>query len=214
MSGKSAKEKPRDVIDSFEWESVVSAWRYFQHRETISANMYAGDVVERYWGNKGPYEWSDMARYTVAHQFTKIDFRKDGIDYADLQMSWKNCWAFMDAWLNGGYLVTVSDGTKVETVECFLGFPGCGARGNGEGMRKEFCVMHFFKYNASNPRFAPRKNIIRIQKVNRRREYDDIRNRCVPDDQLQLPLTESEVKALYAEMDKGFVNKFAKREKD
>ncbi len=101
---KKAKEKKR--ISTFEYEMLVGAWRYYEHRETIAAATFPGDVIERYF--RGDYANGDCVR--IAHQFVKVDHARNGEgdwlgDDGGFRKAWCKLYAFLKAYLDGWEVV-------------------------------------------------------------------------------------------------------------
>lgn len=108
------------MISMWDWETTVGAWRYYSHGGTIAAAMFPREMVQRYFGEAGKKKWTDEDRDRIAVQFCKTDYpRQEKFPGTPLTKEWRECWAFLDAWLNGAWEVTVRYDGKEETVDCF-----------------------------------------------------------------------------------------------
>ena len=129
---KAKKQRKIDRLSSWEWETLVAAWRYYEHGHTIASAMFPHDMVERFWGEGNPY--SDEVRDTIANQFAKIDHGLNGEgdwtkwlsesakrnDFKDCDCAaWTIFYAFCKGWCDGFTTITASNGERTETVEAF-----------------------------------------------------------------------------------------------
>lgn len=57
------------TISSFEWATLVAAWRYFEHRHTITSYMFPHEIVARFFTRK----YDDESCIRIANQFVCID---------------------------------------------------------------------------------------------------------------------------------------------
>ena len=100
------KAKAKKSISSFEWDMLVGAWRYYEHRATIVSATFPGDIVERYF--RGDYTVEDCER--IARQFVKVDHQMNGEGdwlIADVcnRNAWSKFYAFLKAYLDGWEVV-------------------------------------------------------------------------------------------------------------
>lgn len=93
-------------LESWDWCSLIAALRYYERRSTITAAMFPGDVVTRFWGS-GKY--ADSVLTQIANQFARIDHGLDGEEfwsedktcYACDKKVWCKFYAFCKAWCIG-----------------------------------------------------------------------------------------------------------------
>ena len=65
MKTKTKKNKLTD----WDWTTLVAAWRYYEHRNTITAAMFPHEIVKMFF--TGKYDEASCKR--IAHQFVEID---------------------------------------------------------------------------------------------------------------------------------------------
>ena len=75
-------------MTTFEWQSLVFAWRYAARRKTAAAEHFIDLIVDRF----GSEALTDAERKMIARQFCNVDFRKGGEAYAALSAKWKSAW--------------------------------------------------------------------------------------------------------------------------
>lgn len=100
------KAKAKKSISPVEWEMLIGAWRYYEHRATITSAIFPGDIVERYF--RGDYAENVCKR--IAWQFVKVDHARNGEgdwigeDGCD-RKAWCRFYAFLKAYLDGWEVV-------------------------------------------------------------------------------------------------------------
>ena len=124
------------MISTFEYGSVVAAWRYYAGGGSIQSVSYIGDVVEHFWGNdswkdrvktrsltmkpkENPYTEADRVR--IAGQFVEVDFR-DECSRERFKKEWQVAYEFFKAYLNQDFKTIELKNAKQklhETVDCF-----------------------------------------------------------------------------------------------
>ena len=67
MKTKTKKNKLTD----WDWTTLVAAWRYYEHRNTITSAMFPHEIVMRFF--IGAYDEESCKR--IARQFVEIDHR-------------------------------------------------------------------------------------------------------------------------------------------
>ena len=121
------KETKKKTLTDWEWKTLVAAWRYYEHRHTISSAMFPHEVVERFF--TGAYDEESCKR--IARQFVEIDHRNgpndkiDGWVGDDLYCSsdrraWRLFYSYLYAHLHGFNTVKVALDGKIGLVEVFL----------------------------------------------------------------------------------------------
>lgn len=122
--------KAKDRLTTWEWETLVASWRYFQYGHSISSASFPGDILNRFWSEKGQKKWSTKVRMTIARQFVEVDHGIRGVSdwevgscegMYDLDSHiWRRFYTFLKCYLHTQFLtVTVSNGKKTEVVRCF-----------------------------------------------------------------------------------------------
>lgn len=118
------KEVRQNRLSTWDWETLVAAWRYYEGRSTIAAAMFPGEIVQRFWGVDGLKRWDDSARKQIANQFVFVDHGIRGLEdfRGEDGIPWRLLYSFLRDWMAGFAKVRASDGNKEEVVECFLAF--------------------------------------------------------------------------------------------
>lgn len=122
----SSNKKKQKEIDVFEWECVVAAWRYYEHRSTIAAVGFPSDLVKRYFAS-GDYSEDDKER--LANQFAKVDHGLRGIrdwhwkDDGDTNWmheyhQWIKFYAFCKAYVDGFTELNLKNSKTNKTKTC------------------------------------------------------------------------------------------------
>ena len=81
-------------MTTFEWQSLVFAWRYAARRGSAATEAFADMLVGRF---QSP-DVSDAERHHIAQQFCNVDFRKGGEAHDALSPRWKSAWKTMREW--------------------------------------------------------------------------------------------------------------------
>lgn len=124
MSSKKIK-----TLSTWEWDTLVAAWRYYENLHTITSCMFPNDIIERYFGHKGQKVYADSVRHMIANQFANVDHGSRGLgDWVDdgFSMSandfvpWRRMYCFMKAYADSSFRTVVAcrDG-KTEEIKCF-----------------------------------------------------------------------------------------------
>lgn len=113
------KEDPRK-LDDWEWDTLVGAWRYYEHRSSITACMFPAEIVSRYWGGN----WNKEDRHKIAYQFAFVDHQlrgMDGWEYNEDCLPWMKFLAFCKAYCIGFPTIRVrSDNGSTRMLEAFF----------------------------------------------------------------------------------------------
>lgn len=121
------KQAPKKKLTDWDWTTLVAAWRYYEHRSTITAAMFPHEIVKRFF--TGSYD--DESCIRIARQFVEIDHR-DGIndkisgwaeDYIFGECdrrAWRLLYSYLYAHLYGFKTAKVTLGGKSGLVEVFL----------------------------------------------------------------------------------------------
>ncbi len=100
------KAKAKKRISSFEWEMLVGAWRYYEHRATIASATFPASLIATYF--RGDYKKEECER--IARQFVKVDHSRNGEgDWRGeddcARKEWCRLYAFLKAYLDGWEVV-------------------------------------------------------------------------------------------------------------
>lgn len=108
---------PIDALSAYEWETLVSTWRYFEGSGTIAAVMFAGDIVERFFADDTKY--TRKVKEQIARQYWYVDH---GIrleeDFAknDDTFSWVKFLRFCEGYCRGFKKVVMKEDKKSPEV--------------------------------------------------------------------------------------------------
>lgn len=111
------KEEPRK-LDDWEWDTLVAAWRYYEHRSSITAFLFPAEIVSRYWGGN----WDTEDRYRIARQFSEIDHGRRGVEdwkKDEDGASWRKFYAFCRRYCIGFYTLQVQTDEGPKPVKAF-----------------------------------------------------------------------------------------------
>lgn len=132
--------KKLNQLTDWDWTTLVAAWRYYEHRNTIASAMFPHEIVMRFF--TGEYDEESCRR--IARQFVEIDHR-NGLDDkisgwvgddafgASDRRAWRMFYCYLKAWDNGFETVKVTINGKSGSVEVFRAEGGWYAR---EGYEK------------------------------------------------------------------------------
>ena len=59
------KKNKKKILSDWDWMTLVAAWRYYEHRNTITAAMFPHEIVTRFF--TGEYDEKSCIR--IARQF-------------------------------------------------------------------------------------------------------------------------------------------------
>ena len=122
MKTKTKKNKLTD----WDWTTLVAAWRYYEHRNTITAAMFPHKIVMRFFTGK----YDDESCERIAHQFVEIDhyygpddkisgWVGDDIYCGCDRRAWRLFYFYLKACLCGFSKATVTIDGKSGLVEVF-----------------------------------------------------------------------------------------------
>ena len=122
MKTKTKKNKLTD----WDWTTLVAAWRYYEHRSTITAAMFPHEIVKRFF--TGRYDNESCRR--IARQFVEIDHSNGPDDkisglvedgtFGDCdRRAWRLFYFYLSAWLGGFKTAKVTLDGKSGRVEVF-----------------------------------------------------------------------------------------------
>lgn len=128
MKKSAQSNKKIEMLEGWEWETLVGAWRYYEYRSTIVSASFPHVIVQRYWG--GGNNYSDKVRIQIARQFAEIDHgargERDWTEAYSLHKCdicpWTVFYAFCKAYLKGFNVLTLqnSEDDKSSKLECFF----------------------------------------------------------------------------------------------
>ena len=118
-------ETKKKTLTDWDWTTLVAAWRYYEHRHTITSYMFPHDIVLRFFC--GAYDVESCKR--IARQFVEIDHRKgpddeidgwvgDDIYCSSDRRAWRLFYFYLSAWNCGFTKARVTRG-EVRQVEVF-----------------------------------------------------------------------------------------------
>ena len=121
------KEKKIEILSDWDWTTLVAAWRYYEHRNTITSAMFPHEIVTRFF--TGRYDEESCNR--IARQFVTIDHNNGPDDdfsgwilkgtFGDCdRRAWRMFYFYLNAWLGGFKTAKVTVGSKSGNVEVFL----------------------------------------------------------------------------------------------
>ena len=125
------KQEKIDRLSDWEWTTLVAAWRYYEHRHTITSATFPYDMLRRFWGKGNPY--TDEVRDSIANQFAKSDhgtrgeedwtrwLKNNGAIIRDDYdaIIWTTFYQFCKGWMDGFVDVTTSNGKVQKTIKAF-----------------------------------------------------------------------------------------------
>ena len=121
------KENKKKSLTDWDWTTLVAAWRYYEHRHTISSAMFPHEVVERFF--TGKYDEESCMR--IARQFVEIDHYRgpddeisgwvgdDAFGESDCK-AWRLFYSYLYVYLHGFKTAKVTLDGKIGIVEVFL----------------------------------------------------------------------------------------------
>ena len=74
-----SKNTEKKTLTDWDWTTLVAAWRYYEHRHTITSAMFPHEIVRRFF--TGEYDEESCRR--IARQFVEIDHRNGPDDKID-----------------------------------------------------------------------------------------------------------------------------------
>ena len=125
MKTKTKKNK----LTNWDWMTLVAAWRYYEHRNTITAAMFPHEIIKRFF--TGKYDAESCKR--IAHQFVEID-HYDGPDdkisgwvgddtFGECyRKAWRLFYSYLYAYLHGFKTAKVTLDGKIGLVEVFRAY--------------------------------------------------------------------------------------------
>lgn len=102
------KDNKKKTLTDWDWTTLVAAWRYYEHRNTISSAMFPHEVVERFF--TGAYDEESCRR--IARQFVDVDHYNgpddkmsgwvgdDAFGECD-RKAWRLFYFYLNAWIHG-----------------------------------------------------------------------------------------------------------------
>ena len=120
------KQAPKKKLTDWDWTTLVAAWRYYEHRHTITSSMFPHEIVMRFF--TGKYDAESCKR--IAHQFVEIDHHDgpddkisgwggDDIFGESDRRAWRLLYSYLYAYLYGFKTAKVTLYGKIGLVEVF-----------------------------------------------------------------------------------------------
>ncbi len=113
-------------LTDWDWTTLVAAWRYYEHRNTITSAMFPHEIVTRFF--TGAYDEESCKR--IARQFVEIDHRlgpdnkldgwvgDDAFGASD-RKAWRLFYFYLYAYLYGFKTAKVTVDGEIGLVEVF-----------------------------------------------------------------------------------------------
>lgn len=118
------KKKKLKTLSTWDWETLVAAWRYYEYRQTIASAGFPCDIIERFF--RGDYTEESCRK--IARQFAEVDHGLRGEEdwtgnkylHDCDKIRWTKFYAFCKAY-NEGFtsLKLKHDDGRIETMEAF-----------------------------------------------------------------------------------------------
>lgn len=116
----------KNKLTDWDWTTLVAAWRYYEHRNTITSSMFPHEIVTRFFTGK----YDDDSCKRIAHQFVHIDHHYGPDDkisgwvgdgtFGDCdRRAWRLFYFYLSAWLVGFKTAKVTLDGKSGLVEVF-----------------------------------------------------------------------------------------------
>lgn len=74
-----SKNTKKKSLTDWDWTTLVAAWRYYEHRHSITSYLFPHEIVRRFF--TGAYDEESCKR--IARQFVEIDHRNGPDDKID-----------------------------------------------------------------------------------------------------------------------------------
>ena len=118
--------KKLNKLTDWDWTTLVAAWRYYEHRNTIESAMFPHEIVMRFF--TGEYDEESCRR--IARQFVEIDhllgpdnklsgWVGDGTFGDCDRRAWRLFYFYLYAYLNGFKTAKVTLDGKIGLGEVF-----------------------------------------------------------------------------------------------
>ena len=120
------KQSPKKKLTDWDWTTLVAAWRYYEHRHTITSAMFPHEIVTRFF--TGDYDDESCKR--IARQFVEIDHHyglddkisgwvEDGTFGDCYRKAWRLFYSYLYSYLYGFKTANVTLDGKIGRVEVF-----------------------------------------------------------------------------------------------
>ena len=120
------KNTEKKTITDWDWTTLVAAWRYYEHRQTIVSAMFPHEIVTRFF--TGKYDEESCRR--IARQFVDVDHYNGPDDKmsgwvgddafgASDRKAWRLFYFYLSAWINGFKTANVTINGKSGRVDVF-----------------------------------------------------------------------------------------------
>ena len=120
------KDTKKKTLTDWDWKTLVAAWRYYEHRHTITSSSFPHEVVTRFFTGK----YDDKTCNRIARQFVEIDHRTGPDDYISGwvgrasfreidRKAWRLFYFYLSAWIYGFTKARVTLGGKSGHVDVF-----------------------------------------------------------------------------------------------
>ena len=120
------KETKKKTLTDWDWTTLVAAWRYYEHRHSITSHLFPEDIVKRFF--TGEYDVNSCNR--IARQFVDVDHYSGPDDKisgwvgddafgASDRRAWRLFYFYLSAWMYGFTKARVTLGGKSGHVDVF-----------------------------------------------------------------------------------------------
>ena len=120
------KDPKKKSLTDWGWTTLVAAWRYYEHRNSITSYLFPHEIVTRFF--TGAYDEESCRR--IARQFVEIDHSTGQDDYISGwvgddafgesdRKAWRLFYFYLSAWYYGFSKARVTLGGKSAQVEVF-----------------------------------------------------------------------------------------------
>lgn len=119
----------KKALTGWDWTTLVAAWRYYEHRNTIASAMFPHEIVTRFFTG----EYDDESCKRIARQFVLVDHRlgpdhkydgwvgDDAFGASD-RKAWRLFYSYLYAYLHGFTTAKVTLDGKIGLVEVFRAY--------------------------------------------------------------------------------------------
>lgn len=117
------RKKPIDKLTSWEWTTLVAAWRYYENRMTIASATFPEDIIKRFF--QGAY--STRICKQIANQFAvtdhgirgEEDWAKDKYLHDCDKLEWTKFFRFCKGYVSGFHKVVLKNNKAQRKVDAF-----------------------------------------------------------------------------------------------
>lgn len=123
------KQAPKKKLTDWDWKTLVAAWRYYEHRHTITSSMFPHEIVKRFFTG----EYDDKSCKRIAYQFVNNDhycgpddeysgWTGDDARGECYHKAWRMFYFYLKAWLEGFTAAKVTLDGKSAHMDVFRAY--------------------------------------------------------------------------------------------